>query len=177
MYLGCLSDRSSSAFDLRQSHSIWKNVRFLIVLCKKFMNPWAWKCSFPEYYKRFNFTDELYWVAVAKSNPTSLNPPPPFLHTWLATTQFLDDYSSSGLSLSNWFNQQMWREKLSKGQKEEWETVQFSLQTSKLLLGWVSSQELQQMPQPKLGEQWERGQKWLECCQTGLDWHWELEGN
>lgn len=43
------------------------------------------------------------------------------------------------------------------------------------LLGWVSSQELQQMPQPKLRELWERGHKWSQCCQTGLDWHWELE--
>lgn len=32
----------------------------------------------------------------------------------------------------------MWREKLSKGQKEEWERVQFSLQTSKLLSSRLS---------------------------------------
>lgn len=148
MYLGFLSDLCSwSAFDLRQSHSIWKSVRFLTALCKKFMNPQAWKCSLPQYYKRFNFTDELYWVAVAKSNPTSLNPLPPPLHTWLTTTQFLDDYSSSGLSLSNRFYQQMWGEKLSKGQKGEWKEFSSPYKCPNCFLpGWVSSQGVQQMP-------------------------------
>lgn len=139
------------------------------------MNPQAWKCSFPQYYKRFNFTDELYWVAVAKSNPTSLNPPPPALHTWLALSSWMRT-AHLALHCQMDLTSKCGGRSFPRGKKSSGREFSSPYTCPNCFLpGWVSSQGLQQMP--KLEEQWGRGQKWSQCCQAGLDWHWELEGN
>lgn len=128
-----------------------------------------------------NFTYELQWLAVAYRVIPLLwifPPVPAYMVGYYSV--LAQDYSSSGLSLSNWFHQQTWRKKknkqahiskLSKGQEGTWKRGLF--RSSYTSPNCSSLSQLSCAPAnatEKLGEQRGHGRGWgtvRVSCQVG----------